>query len=544
MKSSFGLFVAALALLWHVAPADARTFRILEGELRGESSGESMPLSGEFEFDPAGSLITIPNEVGIDRFRIARFEVQSDGESFAPRTAHAFGVVVVGSSTIRVVDSLAVVGDGVVGFSLEAGGNVVASSENSVTFRNWAFRSDEGNAFDRAGPGDGLPVRFDATGLLSATDVRYGIGHEACPLPMPLPLPEPPGDVTIIAQPPPEPPGGATTIAPPRLRPPGGAILIAPRDGAVLTAVGGSRTISIANPVGSSFGNDRSTVRIATRTGLTSTPASIALGETPPSANPPDSGATFTAVSIAGPDFGISLEDLGITAPAGAIISHVGTGHVRVESAGDIEINAGRVDIVGLSRLTIASATRITVGPRGIELPNHVDLELVELAQPPGGPVATCSSLRREAIVRNPVEPRRFEFVAAVEAPVEMMLLRGRRDRHHHPAFHHRLKLAILGSSQLDVRDIDLGSLRLGPEDAKISRRGRRSRHRDVNRDGIEDLLVRFPVRGLALGDQEVCLTGATYHGPAIAGCTALEAQRHWRRGARRHWRRGGRRHD
>ena len=58
---------------------------------------------------------------------------------------------------------------------------------------------------------------------------------------------------------------------------------------------------------------------------------------------------------------------------------------------------------------------------------------------------------------------------------------------------------------------------------------------------GRDDLIVRFPPSGLAMGETEACLTGATWRGPALAGCVALEAPppppSRWKRKLRRWWR-------
>ena len=123
-------------------------------------------------------------------------------------------------------------------------------------------------------------------------------------------------------------------------------------------------------------------------------------------------------------------------------------------------------------------------------------------------------------VERSTVGTQSFHFVAARETPVEVRL---RKPRRRHPAFTRRLRIAILGSRELDARDIDPGSLRLGAERLPASRSGRRARLRDVNRDGIRDVVVRFPNPGVALTDERLCLQGATYHGPALAGCAAFE---------------------
>lgn len=77
------------------------------------------------------------------------------------------------------------------------------------------------------------------------------------------------------------------------------------------------------------------------------------------------------------------------------------------------------------------------------------------------------------------------------------------------------IRVAILGSESVDVRDIAVTELRFGPKGAApkhdLERRRRYRRHlRDVNRDGFEDLMTHFRVQetGLPLGDGEACLSG------------------------------------
>jgi hypothetical protein len=90
--------------------------------------------------------------------------------------------------------------------------------------------------------------------------------------------------------------------------------------------------------------------------------------------------------------------------------------------------------------------------------------------------------------------------------------------------------VAILGSAELDVRDLDERSLRLGPGEAEPWRHPDQGyfRRRDVDRDGEPDLLVRFDAReaGIAEGDTQVCLHGETLDGAAIEGCDTIADRR------------------
>lgn len=102
-----------------------------------------------------------------------------------------------------------------------------------------------------------------------------------------------------------------------------------------------------------------------------------------------------------------------------------------------------------------------------------------------------------------------------------------------HPAGLHRrgrrggggISVAILGSEDLDVADVDTTTLAFGPEGAAPI--DRRERHRrDVNRDGFPDLVSRYATgeTGIAFGDTEACLTGALQDGTPFEGCAAFRA--------------------
>jgi hypothetical protein len=83
------------------------------------------------------------------------------------------------------------------------------------------------------------------------------------------------------------------------------------------------------------------------------------------------------------------------------------------------------------------------------------------------------------------------------------------------------IRLAVLGSETFDVAGIDVSTLGFGPAGAaSIGRIVRK----DVNRDGLEDLLARFRKRetGITLGDTEACLSGQLLNGARFEGCDAV----------------------
>lgn len=89
---------------------------------------------------------------------------------------------------------------------------------------------------------------------------------------------------------------------------------------------------------------------------------------------------------------------------------------------------------------------------------------------------------------------------------------------------HRRTRIALLGSESFAVESVDLATLAMGPDSAAPQR----IRVKDINKDGHDDLVMRFRTRqlGIALGDPEICLTGATLDGQSFSGCDAIETLR------------------
>jgi subtilisin len=91
------------------------------------------------------------------------------------------------------------------------------------------------------------------------------------------------------------------------------------------------------------------------------------------------------------------------------------------------------------------------------------------------------------------------------------------------------IPVAILGSDAFDVADVDVTTLAFGPSGAApafdlthplVYWLG----HRDVNRDGNEDLLSYYRTQetGITIGDTEACLTGETVDSIPFEGCDAV----------------------
>jgi hypothetical protein len=86
------------------------------------------------------------------------------------------------------------------------------------------------------------------------------------------------------------------------------------------------------------------------------------------------------------------------------------------------------------------------------------------------------------------------------------------------------LPVALLGSATLDVRDVDVETLAFGPAAAEPVRGDAGPALRDVDADGLVDLVVAFPIQetGIAAGDTEACLSGRVQEGPPLQGCDAI----------------------
>jgi hypothetical protein len=92
------------------------------------------------------------------------------------------------------------------------------------------------------------------------------------------------------------------------------------------------------------------------------------------------------------------------------------------------------------------------------------------------------------------------------------------------------IPVAILGSEELDIRDIDASTLACGPDAAQpVHKVGG---HRDeVNGDGWEDFVshYRSGETGITIGDTRACVTGETNDGRSFESCdviSTLEPQR------------------
>ncbi len=115
-----------------------------------------------------------------------------------------------------------------------------------------------------------------------------------------------------------------------------------------------------------------------------------------------------------------------------------------------------------------------------------------------------------------------FDLSALVQ-PLEVAidLKPGNRRNVINPAKKGRFWVAILSGEAFDALQVDPGTVTLGSGAAKPDR----FRIKDVNRDRLPDLMLRFrtPDVGLQCGDTEVELTGETYAGAIVIGTDAVK---------------------
>ncbi len=503
--------------------AAAETYTVLQGTITDAESGVSQSLTGAFDaqlqessgLDPlaeAAALITVFELQTGDGTILERLPIEYDGlmPIFLLQIADGF--------TLSMEDPIL--------FHLRTGPELVAESEDEVTFRFLDFRSDASDGSRARGwrAGDPFPRRLELRGRLFEVDQTFRIIRSGSGIPGdPLALPPPPAGGVIVI-------GGGGGIIPP---PPGG--------GEIVIGGGGDITLTALTPP--------DFPRVPPGPGCVAPivdPGNIQIQVTQLEASElvvADGGGGADAHLIPAP----TLEELGIIAPDGAEVTLDSEGVLTIRSEGKLIVEGTFPEIEGLTAIVIIGAEIEVTG--SLALPPNVELRLetdgsIVLPEPPvvGGPVL-CNGLRPIF----PAEEREvgsFTMVATSAQVVEIDVHPGRDDNRVSAGRRGLLPVAILGSDELDVAEVVHDSLRLGPGEAEplSNRRWTWVFQMDVNGDQHDDLLAIFGVRasGIERGDESVCLVGETLDGGSIEGCDAIDTTpRHWRR--RRNGRRAAR---
>jgi len=100
------------------------------------------------------------------------------------------------------------------------------------------------------------------------------------------------------------------------------------------------------------------------------------------------------------------------------------------------------------------------------------------------------------------------------------------------PPLHGMVPVAVLGTDEFDVGDLDHTTVRFGPSEASEAHNNPHGliRHEeDVDGDGDLDLVFHFRLAdtGIQCGDTEATLVGWTYDGREITGADAIQTNNH-----------------
>jgi hypothetical protein len=139
------------------------------------------------------------------------------------------------------------------------------------------------------------------------------------------------------------------------------------------------------------------------------------------------------------------------------------------------------------------------------------------------GPISAVWWVSNQPFLAS-VAIRDLEFEFAVEPVAVDIDIRPRSGRNVIPPSPNAIvRVALLGSEELDVTSVDESSLVLGPSGLGFALEGR-GRFVDVDKDGHVDLVSSHLIgeTGIVVGDVEACLTGELLDGTPLEGCDGV----------------------
>ena len=466
------LFSAVCATsLFFVPDAQSVEYSITSGSLTSTETNESLDLTGHFD------LVSARGIDGIAGYFLRGFDLRTGNDTYLPKIRTEYdGLAPVDILTLA---NPIFLDDGRFdSFLLRAGGELIDVQEDIVTFRSFEFLMEDssqssvvGTLFDAS-----YPVRIQVAGSLFQVDQSYRVRRDGCT------QNEPPDTGVIIYT-------------------------------QLTSGASGSLTL---------IGDGLSEITfIGAEISLVSPSVSIA---------PLLDGAAGTLPT---------LEELNIAAPDGADIEFDENGVFSIESTGPITVLGGAFpDLPGLTVIRIISLEQITfVG--SFTFPTNTRLELVSSTIELSGtidnsevtPPSPCNVITFTGLF--PIQPAArtrlatFALSASAADPVEIDVLPGSNRNRIRIDSRRRIRVELLASESLDLRDVDPNSLRLGPAEARPSNRkfGRLNLKWGRSSRSARRLVRAFEVRdlGLAYGDTELCLVAQTYDGRTLLGCDQID---------------------
>ncbi len=152
-------------------------------------------------------------------------------------------------------------------------------------------------------------------------------------------------------------------------------------------------------------------------------------------------------------------------------------------------------------------------GRGGVITTRNIDLPPAEWDDSLGGIVDLQNVLVED--LAPEVQHLMFSNGADITPPeitfVDIDIKPGNKKNKINPRSKGKIWVAILSGTEFDSLQTDIPTVHFGPDGAEV----KRHKVKDVNRDGVADLLLKFEIRrtGIVCGDNEATLTGETFSG-------------------------------